>query len=265
MNISDFYKQIKPVQGRWSIQSHTRHLTFAQRVGSRVKTMIIDTLGGNTPAQVVEAYTAYNAAVEHEDETFKIVTKSPRTEQLQEADAARDNTWSGVLDYLAFMQRLGTAAQKDAAKRVSEMADQYKIKNNERYEDQNTNTMQWIQQCEGALAEDIATLNMGTFVTKLKQETQAMIDIIGLRNQEMAAIDPKAMQPARQQTEEAYVKLAGIINAHAICEEAGGESPYDACIDTINSDIDYYVSKLFNKEKGKDEPEPTPEPTPTPE
>jgi len=151
MTISDFYKQIKPVLGRWHEQSHTRHLTFAQRVGSRVKTMIIDALETDTPAQIVEAYTAYNAAVEHEDETFKMVTKSPRTEQLQEADAVRDNTWSGVLDYLAFMQRLGTAAQKDAAKRVSEMADQYKIKNNERYEDQNTHTMQWIQQCEGAL------------------------------------------------------------------------------------------------------------------
>jgi len=106
---------------------------------------------------------------------------------------------------------------------------------------------------------------MGTFVTKLKQETQMVIDIIGQRTQEMAAIDPKAMQPARQQTEDAYVKLAGIINAHAICEEAGGESPYDACIDTINADIDYYVSKVFNKEKGKDEPEPEPTPEPEPE
>jgi hypothetical protein len=252
MKISDFFKQVMGILGRLHEQSHTRHLTFAQRIADRVKTLIIDVLGANCPAQVTNAYTGYQGAVDYEDDTFKIITKSPRTEEIQAADTTRDNTWSGVLNYLDFMQRLGSAEQQAAAKRVLERAQSYKIVNNARYEDQNTNTMQWIQQCEGVLAADITTLNMGQYISKLKTETQAVIDLIGLRNQEMANIDPKAMQPARQATEDAYVLLVGVLNAHAITECVGGVSPYDEAINVINSDIDYYVNKVFTTEKPKE-------------
>lgn len=250
MTIANFFKQIKTVLADWKRQSHTRHLTFAQRIRDRVKTMVVEAMGPSCPAQVTQAYTAYNTAVGREDDTFKIITKSPRTEEIQTADTARDNTWSGVLNYLDFMQRLGTDAQKAAAKRVSDIAAQYKIRNNERYEDQNTHTMQFIQQCEGALAADIATLSMGQYVTQLKQQTQAVIDLIGLRNQELSGVDTRAMTPAREAVENAYVKLVGILNAHAITECAGGQSPYDQVIDVINADIDYYVTKVFTKSSG---------------
>ena len=247
MTIANFFKQIKTVLADWKRQSHTRHLTFAQRIRDRVRTLVVEALGQSCPAQVTEAYTAFNAAVDHEDDTFKIITKSPYTEEIQTADTTRDNTWSGIMNFIDFMKRLGSELQKAAAKRVSEMAEQYKIKNNARYEDQNTLTMQFIQQCEGVLAADIQTLGMGEYIAQLKQQTQVVIDLIGQRNQEMAGIDTRAMTPAREAVENAYVKLIGILNAHAITECTGGSSPYDQAIDVINTDIDYYVSKVFTK------------------
>lgn len=252
MTISNFFKQVMTILSRWSDQTHTRHLTYAQRIAERVRTLIVEVLGANCPQQLTNAYTGYQNAVDHEDDVFKIITKSPRTEEILQADTVRDNTWSGVLNYLDFMQRLGSAEQQAAAKRVAESAQSYKVANSSRYEDQNTNTMQWIQLCEGSMAADIATLNMGQYITKLKTETQAVIDLIGLRNQELSTIDPRAMQPARQETEDAYVLLIGVLNAHAITECVNGSSPYDAAIDVINQDIDYYVDKVFAKEKPKD-------------
>ena len=266
MTIGEFFKQIKTVLSRWSDQSHTRHLTFAQRIRDRVKSLVIDRLGASCPAQVSQAYTGFSNAVDHEDDTYKVVTKSPRTEEIQQADSERDNTWSGIMNFIDFMKRLGTAVQQAAAKRIQQMAEQYKIKNNERYEDQNTHTMQFIQQCEGALAADIATLNMGEYIAQLKSQTQTVIDLIGLRNAELANVDTRAMTPAREAVENAYVKLVGILNAHAITECEGGSSPYDQVVDVINSDIDYYVSKVFAKSSGSgSSPSPSPDPEPTPD
>ena len=41
MKISDFFKQVMGILGRLHEQSHTRHLTFAQRIADRVKTLIM--------------------------------------------------------------------------------------------------------------------------------------------------------------------------------------------------------------------------------
>ena len=222
MTIANFFKQIKAVLAEWKRQMHKRHLSFAQRIDGRVDTYVIQELESDCPQQITDAYQAYHAAVEHEDDVYKQATTSSYTEQIQQADATRDNTWSGVMNYLDFMRRLGTDQQKQAAQRLIQSAEFYGIKNNSKYEDQNTDTMQWIQQCEGALASDVA---------------------------EMSQIDPKAMSTARQATEDAYVKLVGIINAHAITEYVQGISPYDRAIDYINADIDYYVDKVFAKDK----------------
>ena len=249
MTISDFFKQVKTILSKWSDQMHKRHLGFAQRIDSRVQTYVIQELESDCPQQVTDAYQAFHTAVQHEDDVYKQATSSHLTEQIEQADTTRDNTWSGVMNYLDFMRRLGTDQQKAAAKRLIEQAEFYGIKNNSKYEDQNTDTMQWIQQCEGALSADVTVLNAGSYITQLKTETQAVIDLIGQRNAEMSQVDPKAMSSARQATEDAYVKLIGILNAHAITECEGGISPYDRAIDYINADIDYYVDKVFAKEK----------------
>ena len=249
MTISDYFKQVKAILGRWHEQKHTRHLSYAQRIDGRVDTNIIQELAEDCPQQIQDAYQEYHTAVGHEDDVYKQASSSNLTAQIEEADQTRDNTWSGLLEYLNFMRRLGTDQQKASAQRLIDQAEFYGIKNNSKYEDQNTDTMQWIQQCEGALAADVTAINAGTYVTKLKTETQTVIDLIGQRNEETAQVDPRAMSTARQATEDAYVKMIGIVNAHAITEYVQGRSPYDRAIDIINADIDYYVDKVFTKDK----------------
>ena len=249
MTIADYFKQVKAILGRWHEQKHSRHLGFAQRIDGRVGTNIVQEMSELCPPQISAAYQDYHTAVEHEDDVYKQASSSNLTAQIEEADAQRDNTWSGVLEYLNFMRRLGTDEQKASAQRLIDQAEFYGIKNNSKYEDQNTDTMQWVQQCEGALATDVAAISAGTYVSKLKTETQAVIDLIGQRNVETAQVDPRAMTNARQATEDAYVKMIGIINAFAITDYAQGRSPYDGAIEIINADIDYYVDKVFTKDK----------------
>ena len=249
MTINDYYKQIKPVLGRLHEQSHTRHLTFVQRIDTIVGEDIVAAQGQDIPPKVRNTYTAYHTAVGREDDVYMIVTKSSRTEEIEQADVVRDNTWSGVRSFLDSLQRLGTAEQQAAAKRLADLADQYKISNRERYEDQNTHTMQWIQKLETDLAEDVTACGAGAYIQKLKTETQTVIDLIALRNREQSQIDPTAMQPARQAVEDAYVHMVGVINAFAITEEQNGNSPYNDAIDYLNTAIDYYVDKVFTKDK----------------
>ena len=83
----------------------------------------------------------------------------------------------------------------------------------------------------------------------LKTENDTTEQYLALRQEERAQQDPKAMTKAREATDEAYVLTVQVINAFTITDEQHGVSPYDTCIDNINSDQEYYIQHVFTKDK----------------
>ena len=246
MALTEKFKQIEPFVGKMQRAPHAAHLSWMQRFVERINTNIIVTMAEDCPAMITAAYQALAAAVAQEDAAYRTITRSPLTEQIAEADQTRDNTFVGLRTMVEALGRVGTQAQKEAAPRVLQAMRDYQVSITENYELESTHIAQLIQQLEVApLATDCTTLAVTALVAQLKTENQQVQTLIAQRNQEQAAIDPTAMQRARQAADQLYVETVMIVNAFAITQWEVGESPYDYAIGIINQDQEYYAQHVF--------------------
>ena len=240
------FKQINAFVARQKEAPHAAHLSWMQRFVERINSNIIVTMAEDCPAMITAAYQALAAAVAQEDAAYRIINRSPLTEQIAEADQTRDNTFVGLRTMVEALGRVGTQAQKEAAPRVLQAMRDYQVSITENYELESTHIAQLIQQLEVApLATDCTTLAVTALVAQLKTENQQVQTLIAQRNQEQAAIDPTAMQRARQAADQLYVETVMIVNAFAITQWEVGESPYDYAIGIINQDEEYYAQHVF--------------------
>ena len=216
MATTNKFKQINPFIARVKEQANAAHLSWMQRFVERINSNIIVTMAEDCPAMITAAYQALAAAVAQEDAAYRIINRSPLTEQIAEADQTRDNTFVGLRTMVEALGRVGTQAQKEAAPRVLQAMRDYQVGITENYELESTHIAQLIQQLEVApLATDCTTLAVTALVAQLKTENQQVQTLIGQSNQEV------------------------------------GESPYDYAIGIINQDEEYYIQHVFPKAKLK--------------
>lgn len=240
------FHQINAFINKASHAPNAAHLSWMQRFEERVRTLIATALGQECPIMIIEQSTALAAAVTQEDECFRIITRSPLTEVIAEADTTRDNTFIGLRTMVEALGRVGTAAQKEAAPRVLQAIRDYQVSISENYELESTHIAQLIQQLElSPLSDDCTTLGITALVAQLKTENHRVQELIAQRNQQQASIDPSALQRARQATDLVYVETVMVVNAFAVVQQQQGTSPYDEAIDVINQDEEYYVQHVF--------------------
>ena len=217
--------QINQFVSRVERATNAAHLSWMQRFADRINTLIIVPLDTDCPAMIQTAYTALAAAVTNEDNCYKIITRSELTDQIHDADQARDNTFIGLRTMVEALQRVGTTQQKESATRVLLAIKDYNIRTDDRYELESTNISQLIQQLEGVMASDCTTLGITALVSQLKTENEAVGTLISQRNEEQAGIDPSALRAARQQSDTLYVETVMIVNAFAVTQWEVGQSP----------------------------------------
>ena len=235
------YIQIYPIAYILQRQKHIRHISWMKRFLERLLQI------ANPPARLANTINAYQSAVGSEDEAYLVITKSDLTAPIEEADKARDNTYSGMTSMLDFMKRLGTADQQQAAERVIERVNYHNVKISERYEDESEKISQLVQDLKGGtLAADIATLNLTATVALLEQQNQQVISLMMQRQGDRSTQESNVMGKARAVTDAAYEDAVTVLNAFAVTEFNGQSSPYDEIIRIINSDIDYYSKYVFN-------------------
>ena len=223
-----------------SRQKNIRHLSWMKRFQERLLQI------ANAPARLASVINTFQSAVGSEDQAYLVITKSDLTAPIEEADKARDNTYSGMTSMLDFMKRLGTADQQQAAERVIERVNYHNVKISDRYEDENEKIAQLVQDLKGGtLAADIATLNLTATVALLEQQNQQVISLMMQRQGDRSTQESNAMGKARAVTDAAYEDAVTVLNAFAVTEFNGQSSPYDEIIRIINSDIDYYSKYVF--------------------
>ena len=234
------YIQIPEISRLISRQKNIRHISWMKRFLERLLQI------ANPPARLANTINAYQSAVGSEDEAYLVITKSDLTAPIEEADKARDNTYSGMTSALDFMKRLGTADQQQAAERVIERVNYHNVKISERYEDESEKISQLVQDLKGGtLAADIATLNLTATVALLEQQNQQVISLMMQRQGDRSTQESNVMGKARAVTDAAYEDAVTVLNAFAVTEFNGQSSPYDEIIRIINSDIDYYSKYVF--------------------
>lgn len=254
------YIQIPEISRLISRQKNIRHLSWMKRFLERLLQI------ANAPARLASVINKFQSAVGSEDEAYLVITKSDLTAPIEEADKARDNTYSGMTSMLDFMKRLGTADQQQAAERVIERVNYHKVSISDKYEDENEKLAQVVQDLKsGTLATDIATLNLTATVTLLEQQNQQVISLMKQRQTDRSTQESNVMSKARAVTDAAYEDAVMVLNAFAVTEFNGQSSPYDEIIRIINSDIDYYWKYVFATTNGGNTPTPDPDPQPEPD
>ena len=234
------YTQIYPIFSLIARQKHIRHLSWMKRFLERVLQI------SNTPVRLANVINVLQSTVGNEDQAYLVITKSDLTAPIEEADKARDNTFSGMTSALDFLKRLGTPEQQQAAERVIERVTYHKVSISDRYEDENEKIAQLVQDLKGgSLAADIATLNLTATVTLLEQQNQQVISLMKQRQTDRSTQESGAMAKARAATDAAFEDAVLVLNAFAITEFNGQSSPYDEIIRIINSDINYYSQYVF--------------------
>ena len=234
------YLQFNPFIYPLQRQKNIRHLSWMKRFLERLLQI------ANTPVRLANVINVMQSTVGNEDQAYLIITKSDLTAPIEEADKARDNTYSGMTSMLDFMKRLGTADQQQAAERVIERVNYHNVKISDRYEDENEKIAQLVQDLKGGtLAADIATLNLTATVALLEQQNQQVISLMMQRQGDRSTQESNAMGKARAVTDAAYEDAVTVLNAFAVTEFNGQSSPYDEIIRIINSDIDYYSKYVF--------------------
>ena len=260
------FKQIKSILGTLKDQKNVRHLSFLKRFTKRMQNNVVESLGANCPQKLQNAYQLLAQKVGSEDEVYLVSQKSELTAQIDDWDKKRDNTYVGIRTLAEALQRIGTAEQQEAAAKVLGRIGQHKIDVNERYEDEGEKLEQLVQDLQGPLATETATLGLTAQVATLKEQNDQTEHYLELRQNERADQSPQAMKIARDASNDAYELMVTLINAYAIVEESNGISPYDTCISYVNSDIKYYEDHVFNKKDGSgggDVPDVEPEPQPS--
>jgi len=234
------YIQIPQIARLLYRQKNIRHLSWMKRFLERLLQI------ANTPVRLANVINVLQSTVGNEDQAYLIITKSDLTAPIEEADKARDNTYSGLTSALDFMKRLGTPEQQQAAERVIERVTYHKVNISDRYEDENEKVAQLVQDLKsGTLATDIATLNLTATVTLLEQQNQQVISLMKQRQTDRSTQESGAMAKARAATDAAFEDAVLVLNAFAITEFNGQSSPYDEIIRIINSDINYYSQYVF--------------------
>ena len=143
------FKQINAFAYEVMRQSNTRHLSWIKQFGERLQTEITQQLGAQAPALLTQAIAQYQAAADHEDECYLIISKSELTPQIAALDSERDTKYVGLKSMADGLHRIGSAEQQQAAGQLIDLCAHYKVDISERYDDETTKMSQLLQTASG--------------------------------------------------------------------------------------------------------------------
>jgi hypothetical protein len=175
-----------------------------------------------------------------EDEALKKIVKSALTQQIHDADKARDNTYLGMVEINTASLRHYDPQTAEAAVRLKIVFDTYGNITKKPIKEQTSAVYNILQELQGKYADDCAAVKIDGWVGKLAQENEALNKLMGDRYQESAAKTDVVLKEARKELDEAYKKICEIINVYVILE---GADAYEEFIKTLNVIISKYAVK----------------------
>ena len=196
-------------------------------------------------------FEAYLPRYEKVDLAFKKIVKSSITEQIQEADKARDNIWKGLVETNTTALRHFSNEVREAAKRLKIVFDTYGNIAIKSLNEQTSATYNILQDLEsGKYAPDVAKAGLGEWVAELKRLNTAFAELMRERVDEGSVKVDIVLKKARTHLDEAYYSIVERVNALVVVE---GVADYEAFIRKLNISIAKYnlLATQASKKPGK--------------
>jgi hypothetical protein len=194
-----------------------------------------------------EQFAAYQSSYNKEDEGIKRVSKSLFTEKIQEADKARDDIYSGMVEINEGSLKHYNPSVREAAKKLKILFDTYGNLSHKPLNEQTSAVNNILQELKGNYLEATRTVQIDGWANELEARNNAFDVLVKGRADEAAAKTDVVVKQARVELDGAYDAVVERINAYAVIE--GGEM-YERFIKTFNFVIAKY-NAIVNARLGR--------------
>ena len=189
---------------------------------------------------------ALREAVKAEDGNLQVSAKSLLTDRIAAADRLRDQLYAGYRKAVAGYAEFPVAEMAEAAAALQQHIRDYKIDTQAQLDKETGLLVNFVQDLEGRLAEQVKVLSLTAFVAQLKAANEEVRELTGQRTDERSARTAGALKAARAASDGAYRELVSHVNAHALIE---GEAGYEAFIDYVNTEIAHFRQEVLGGKK----------------
>ncbi|MDR2824712.1 MAG: DUF6261 family protein [Prevotellaceae bacterium] len=196
----------------------------------------------NIDALFTEFLTLYANA----DEALEIIRKSASTEQLAEADSARDMVFRGFAEAVKSGLSHFDPEKREAARKLKIVFDHYGNIARKSYDEETAVIYNFIQEMTGICAADITKLGLGDWVNQLDIDNQAFDAILNVRYDENAEKTTLRMPAVRKETDRNYRDMIDRIDASILLN---GEAQYAPFVNALNIRVEHY-SNIIEQRKG---------------
>ena len=194
---------------------------------------------------------AFKTALDSEDAVLVLTRKSNKTDEIANADKARDNAYVGYKYTVKGFTYLGSGAQYEAAKVLTQHLTDYQIDTQMSLSRQTGLMTNFIEDLESTYSEQVESLGLTPFVTMMKNGNEKVKAGLQSRDNERAGQTKAAMLAARADTDAAYQTIVDKINALYLVDTTNTDE-YATTIDEINAQIKRYREQELSKKSTKE-------------
>ena len=200
----------------------------------------------NKNAVAKAAVEALVAKFKAEDECLSISQKNAESDAIAENDALRDALFMGYKKAVGSYVKFPVAEKAKASKTLLQRIKDYKIDPDMQLERETGLITNLVADCEGKDAAAVALLNLTDYVAQLKAANAKVESLIKARSMAKAPQVAGALKQARRASDEAYRRVAEVINALVSLGMAEG---FDTFILYLNETITRNEQEVLPKKK----------------
>jgi len=194
--------------------------------------------------KITTQFTEYLTYYGDEDIALQKIVKSATTEQIEEADKLRDQTFRGMVETNKAALSHFKPATVTAAKRLKILFDTYGNVNRMPLNEQTSAVYNIVQDLETTYLSDVTTVGLKEWCSTLKAQNASFSTLVKRRNDENAARTELKMKEARAETDRIYNIIVTRINALIVVE---GEEVFSAFVKKLNTYIDKYNNAIAQR------------------
>ncbi|MDR2652936.1 MAG: DUF6261 family protein [Prevotellaceae bacterium] len=202
-----------------------------------------------TPAalNIDTLFATFLTLYDNADNTLEVIRKSAITEQLAEADNARDIVFRGFVEAVKSGLHHFDANRREAAKRLQIALNHYGNIARKSYDEETASIYNFLQEMNGAYAADVATLNLTDWITQLDADNRAFDALQQARYTEGEAKTDIRVVEVRKELDRNYRDILDRIDASILLN---GETQYAPFVKALNIRVEHY-SDIIAQRKGR--------------
>jgi hypothetical protein len=195
---------------------------------------------------VAQLYPDFVDIVGKEDIALEAIPKSPLTQQVTDADEARDSAFRGFALAVETQSYNPDPAKVQAAYNIQVVIDHYGNIALKPYTEETTAINNLVQDINTRCADDVALLGIGEWITELNNTNKAFDDLMNRRFDKAAGQPHINLRETRKAADKIFSEIINRINASIIIY---GEANYADFVNKLNERIGYFRNTLA-KRKG---------------